>query len=464
MWTLSSTLRPATKDWRSALTDSRLEAGDEAQKVVGVGADVADGTAGAGALGVGAPGGLLVARVGGERQPVLRVLGLDDADLAERAGLHEVAGLPDQRVAGVVVGEEEPCAVLGLHRSELAGSRKRVGQRLVADDVDAGLEEGLRRTGVHVVGGDDRDGLDAVGPGGLLRRHLLVARVDAVGSEPEVLARLLRRGGVRAQRAGDEVVVAIEARGDAVDVADEGARAAADHAQADFARSVLCHFASPSSPRILRFADLSVPGGGKVVEGALGDADDVALDQRRALGRPLLGMLQRAFPFEHGPAVEVVARELGEDAGEIDLAVAGRAEAPGPVHPALVAGIDALLAGRIELGVLDVEHPDPLVVEIDVLQVVELLQHEVARIVEQVRARVVVHALEEHLVGDAVVEILARMDLVADVDTVLVEGVEDRQPAPCQLVEGLFDEAGGALRERIDVGPGKRAREGRRAP
>ena len=90
-----------------------------------MGADVADGAAGAGALGVGAPGGLLVAGVGGSRQPVLRVLGLDDADLAERARLHQLARLPDQRIAGVVVGQEELCAVLGLDRGQRAGVVER---------------------------------------------------------------------------------------------------------------------------------------------------------------------------------------------------------------------------------------------------------------------------------------------------------------------------------------------------
>src|SRR4051812_16000534 len=91
------------------------------------------------------------------------------------------------------------------------------------------------------------------------------------------------------------------------------------------------------------------PGGGKIVEGTFRDADDVAIDQRCAFGSALLGMLQGAFPLEHGPAFVVVAGELGEDRREIDLAIAGRTEAPGPVDPAREAGIDALLAGRIEL-------------------------------------------------------------------------------------------------------------------
>ena len=36
--------------------------------------------------------------------------------------------------------------------------------------------------------------------------------------------------------------------------------------------------------------------------------------------------------------------------------------------------------GRIEFGILDVKHPDPLVVDVDEAQVIELLQHEVARV------------------------------------------------------------------------------------
>ena len=73
------------------------------------------------------------------------------------------------------------------------------------------------------------------------------------------------------------------------------------------------------------------------------------------------------------------------------------------------------------------KHPDALVIDVDEVQVVELLQHEVAGIVQDIAARVVVHALQEHLEGDAVVQILTRMDLVAEVDARLVEGIQDRR-------------------------------------
>ena len=78
-------------------------------------------------------------------------------------------------------------------------------------------------------------------------------------------------------------------------------------------------------------------------------------------------------------------------------------------------------------------------------------------------ARVAADALEEHLEGGAVEQVLARMDLVADVDAVLVEGVEDRLPAPAELGEGLLDQARRPLRPGIEKGPGQRAGEGRHA-
>src|SRR5690606_26147901 len=118
-------------------------------------------------------------------------------------------------------------------------------------------------------------------------------------------------------------------------------------------------------------------GAGEVVEGVLRDADDVVLDELGTLARTIFRMLQRAFPLEHGPAVKVVGGELGEDGAEINLAVAERAEATGAVHPALIARIDALTAGRVELGVLHVEGLDALMVDVDVVEIVELLQHEV---------------------------------------------------------------------------------------
>ena len=70
-------------------------------------------------------------------------------------------------------------------------------------------------------------------------------------------------------------------------------------------------------------------------------------------------------------------------------------------------------------------------------------------------------SLEEHLERHPVVQILARMDLEAGVDPVFVEHVENRAPAPRQLVEGRLDQTGRPLRPGIEVGPCQGTREGR---
>ncbi len=57
-------------------------------------------------------------------------------------------------------------------------------------------------------------------------------------------------------------------------------------------------------------------------------------------------------------------------------------------------------------------------------------------------------------------QILARMNLIGEVDALFVEGIEDRPPALTELGEGGLDQAGWPLRPGIDVGPGQRAGEG----
>src|SRR5260370_20649918 len=72
---------------------------------------------------------------------------------------------------------------------------------------------------------------------------------------------------------------------------------------------------------------------GKIVEGALGNADDVMLDELRALARAILRVLERAFPLQHRPAVEIIGCKLSEDAAEIALSIDQRAKPPCPLRP-----------------------------------------------------------------------------------------------------------------------------------
>ena len=198
-------------------------------------------------------------------------------------------------------------------------------------------------------------------------------------------------------------------------------------------------------------------GAGEIVEGGGGRLDDVFGYKGGAFGGALLGALDAAFPFQYGPAWKIVLGELREDSFEVDLAIAQRAESSGAIDPGLKASVDALAACRKELGILHVKHFNAVVIEVDVLEIVELLDDEVARIVEEVAARVIVEALEKHFESDSVVEIFTGVDLEAEVDVGFVEGVEDWTPAGGEFVEGSLDESSGALRPWVEVGPCERA-------
>jgi hypothetical protein len=81
------------------------------------------------------------------------------------------------------------------------------------------------------------------------------------------------------------------------------------------------------------------------------------------------------------------------------------------------------------------EHFDPLMVMVDVSQIIEALQHKMTGIVEQTSPRVLIHFFQEHFITDAVVEVFPWMDLVAEVYSVFVELIKDRPPSFCELRE-----------------------------
>ena len=283
------------------------------------------------------------------------------------------------------------------------------GKRLVADHVDAGVEEGARRGVVHVVGRDDRRPRRCRS-GRAASAFAIVGEiaVGAVGAMCSSAALARARARIGRQRAGHQFVAVVQPRGDAVHGADEGALPAAHHAEPEppgdarrFGLALRSPWSAAERPLAAQPQAQHLPvgrkigaGGGEIVERLAGRLNDVVGDERGAFGRALLGVLQRAFPFQHRPAVEIVLRELGKDAAEIDLPVAQRAEPPGAVHPGLEAAVDALPRRRVELGVLHVEGADPLVIHVDEAEIVELLQHEVARIVEQAAAPVLAGALK----------------------------------------------------------------------
>ena len=210
-----------------------LEAGDARQQVFGVRADVADRAGDAAPGWVGAPVGLLVG-LGLElcREPSLVVFDDDLAELADRAGAHHLTRLPHHRVAAVVIGHGENCALLRDPRDQIDRLRAGVHQRLVADDMKARIDERARHLVVNVVRRDDAHDIDALVacPAQFVVEQRLPGAVVARVGQPEFASRRARLVGRRRERPGDELVVPVERHRVPVHGADKGVAAAADHA------------------------------------------------------------------------------------------------------------------------------------------------------------------------------------------------------------------------------------------
>src|SRR5947209_3815958 len=101
----------------------------------------------------------------------------------------------------------------------------------------------------------------------------------------------------------------------------------------------------------------------EVVECLIRFADHMPCYEGRTLSCPLLGVLERAFPFEHRPAGIAILSEFGENRREIDLPVPERTEAAGAVDPIGIGSIHTGAAGRTEFGILHMEGPDPVMVD-----------------------------------------------------------------------------------------------------
>jgi hypothetical protein len=176
----------------------------------------------------------------------------------------------------------------------------------VADDMDAGLEKRLGRGVMQMIGRDDGDDIDPVGPRCLARRHLGEAAIGAVGGDAETRREAAAAFRIRGQRARHQLVAVVEPRRHAMHRADEGIGAAADHAEAQAA--LLRHDGSAQAEKAAVDALIDA-GAGEIVEGAIGRLDDVPGNEGRAFGRPLLAALDAAFPFQHRPAGKIILRE-----------------------------------------------------------------------------------------------------------------------------------------------------------
>src|SRR5207248_946674 len=167
----------------------------------------------------------------------------------------------------------------------------------------------------------------------------------------------------------------------------------------------------------------------KIVKRSFGCLDNVPRNEGRALPRPLLAALHTTLPFEHRPPVEVVLRQLGKNAPEIHLPVTQRPEAPRATNPRLISSVNALPSRRMKLRVLHVKHFHSRIVNVEKRQVIELLQNKMAGVEQNVAPLMPAHAIEEHVEGHAVMQVLARMQLITQVNASRVKRVQNRLPS-----------------------------------
>ena len=172
-------------------------------------------------------------------------------------------------------------------------------------------------------------------------------------------------------------------------------------------------------------------------------------------------MLDAALPLHDRPSRKVVLRHLAEHLFEIDLPIAQRPEPPRPINPVLITAIDARAPTWPELRILHVKRANALVIKIEKGQIIHLLDHHVARVVENACARMIAHRGEEPLEGCAVVQIFAGMQLKARIHSGLIECIQNRQPARCEFLEGFVNKTRRPLWPRIKERPRQCARERR---
>ena len=200
-------------------------------------ADVADGPERPATLGLEAP-----VPVGLEQQPVLEVASGDQPHVADLARGDDLVGVLVERVVADVEvrGVDQPG--LGGEGDQLARLGRRHRQRLLADDVATGGEDGLRLREVEVVGRGDVDRVD---------RRVVEERLERVvrARDAERLGpgRATFRGA--AEHATDPDADA--AQGLDMDRADE---ARADHGRADIGdppHATFTHWLVRASPRVM---------------------------------------------------------------------------------------------------------------------------------------------------------------------------------------------------------------------
>ena len=83
-----------------------------------------------------------------------------------------------------------------------------------------------------------------------------------------------------------------------------------------------------------------------------------------------------------------------------------------------------------------------------------------ARVVQHVAARVVIHLRQKALEGHAVVQVFTGVNFVAQIDAMLVKAVQEWPPAASQFVKRLIQQQRVMRRPRVEVRPRQRPGEG----
>ena len=188
--------------------------------------------------GIGAPSGLLLIRFFEPgAQPTLDILDAHGVDLAQFAPQDHLTGLPHEGIAGVVVrhGEHDTGTVddfgqpLGLGQVE--------SERLVANDVEAGLDGRLGDLEMRVVRRGNRKEIDPL----LGRQSLFLVDQFAIRAIGAGCRDVVIGGGglgplrIARQGAGDQGGPIVEHGGRGVNAADERALAATDQSHPQLA-------------------------------------------------------------------------------------------------------------------------------------------------------------------------------------------------------------------------------------
>src|SRR5437588_10756565 len=100
-------------------------------------------------------------------------------------------------------------------------------------------------------------------------------------------------------------------------------------------------------------------------------------------------------------------------------------------------------------------------VAVQVADIVQLLEHKMGWVVEDMHAWMVACSFQEAFKGDAVVQVLARMKLVGEVYAVIVSNIQEELPAASQFLKAQLYQAMRTLRPGIDGGPEQRPRKDR---